>query len=232
MIAVVTGAAQGLGAAIAVALRDSGYTVITSDVQEGCDAVVDVSDASAVKAWVDSVVAAHGRIDVAVANAGVARITGPLDPWDRAVDDFDHQIGVNLGGVFWLGRAVAPVMAAQRGGNIIVISTDHVAPPPGRATGGGAHMDLYDASKWALRGLVEAWAKALRRDGVRVNAVCMGATDTAMLRGFLGDRATPDVVAEWMRPDEVAAVVLQVLAGDATGEHVPVWARVDRGDPA
>lgn len=230
MIAVVTGAAQGLGAAFAAALADAGYRVVTCDVQPGCDAVVDVADPAAVKAWIDTVVAEHGRIDVAVANAGVARTTGVLDPWDKAVDDYAAVVGTNLGGVFWLGRAVAPVMAAQGSGHIVVISTDHVAPPPGRRTGGGTHMDLYDAAKWGLRGLVEAWSAALARHGVHVNALCMGATDTPMLRGFLGDRATPEVVAGWMTPHQIAEVLVDLVGSECTGEHIALWAPVDRPD--
>ena len=226
MIAIVTGAAQGLGAAFAAALREAGYTVVTCDVKPGCDAVVDVADAAAVKAWVDDIVARHGRIDVAVANAGVARMTTPLDPWDQGLDDFKVLIGTNLAGVFHVGRAVAPVMVAQGRGDIVVISTDHVAPPPGRRTGGGSRMDAYDASKWALRGLVEAWALSLGKNGVRVNALCMGATDTAMVRGFLGDRITDEIVAEWMRPEQVAQVMMELIGEGAdgrTGEHIGLW---------
>lgn len=226
MIAIVTGAAQGLGAAFAAALREAGYTVVTCDVKPGCDAVVDVADAAAVKAWVDDIVARHGRIDVAVANAGVARMTTPLDPWEQGLDDFKVLIGTNLAGVFHVGRAVAPVMVAQGRGDIVVISTDHVAPPPGRRTGGGSRMDAYDASKWALRGLVEAWALSLGKNGVRVNALCMGATDTAMVRGFLGDRITDEIVAEWMRPEQVAQVMMELIgegAGGRTGEHIGLW---------
>jgi len=226
MIAIVTGAAQGLGAAFAAALREAGYTVVTCDVKPGCDAVVDVADAAAVKAWVDDIVARHGRIDVAVANAGVARMTTPLDPWEQGLDDFKVLIGTNLAGVFHVGRAVAPVMVAQGRGDIVVISTDHVAPPPGRRTGGGSRMDAYDASKWALRGLVEAWALSLGKNGVRVNALCMGATDTAMVRGFLGDRITDEIVAEWMRPEQVAQVMMELIgegAGGRTGEHIGMW---------
>ena len=226
MIAIVTGAAQGLGAAFAAALREAGYTVVTCDVKPGCDAVVDVADAAAVKAWIDDIVARHGRIDVAVANAGVARMTTPLDPWEQGLDDFKVLIGTNLAGVFHVGRAVAPVMVAQGRGDIVVISTDHVAPPPGRRTGGGSRMDAYDASKWGLRGLVEAWALSLGKNGVRVNALCMGATDTAMVRGFLGDRITDEIVAEWMRPEEVAQVMMELIGEGAdgrTGEHIGLW---------
>ncbi len=225
-VAVVTGAARGLGAAFVGALRAAGATVIGCDVLPGAEVVADVSQPDQVRRFVEGVVGEHGRIDVAVANAGICRITSPLDPWDKALDDFEALMGVNTRGVYLLGRAVAPVMAAQGGGDIVVVSTDHVAPPPGRPTGGGAAMDVYDASKWALRGLVEAWARALARHGVRVNALCMGATDTDMIRSFVGDRLTPEMEASWMRPEQIAELLV-ALVGEGpegrTGQHIGIW---------
>jgi NAD(P)-dependent dehydrogenase (short-subunit alcohol dehydrogenase family) len=226
-IAVVTGAAGGLGAAFVAALRDAGATVVGSDIRTGADAVVDAGDAEAVRAWIDTVVATHGRIDLAVANAGISRAGRPTGDFDTAVRDFDEQWRVNARGPFVLGRAVIPAMVAQGSGHIVVISTDHVAPPPGRPTGGGSTMDGYDASKWALRGLVEAWHRAVNRNGVRVNALCPGATDTAMLRGFLGDQVTEEMVAGWMRPEAVAGLLVELVAegpGGRSGEHLGVWA--------
>jgi NAD(P)-dependent dehydrogenase (short-subunit alcohol dehydrogenase family) len=231
-VAVVTGAAAGLGAAFAQALRHEGYMVVTSDIRTdvatGCDAVVDVADADQVKAWVDDVVAQHGPIEVAVANAGIARATHPLDPWDKGLDDFRTMIGVNLAGAYHLGRAVAPGMAAAGAGNIVLVSTDHMVDRPGRTTGGGAWMDLYDAAKWGLRGLVESWALALGPSGVRVNSLCMGATDTPMLRSFMAGRITPEFEAQIMSPEHVAGVLVDLLREGPTGrtgEQVPVLCR-------
>ena len=226
MIAIVTGAAQGLGLAFANAMRDRGDVVVTCDVQDGCDEIVDVSQPWATKAFVDAVVARHGRVDVLVANAGQCRVTNALDSFDAAVADYEALVGTNLGGVYWAGRAVAPHMSANGSGHIVIISTDHVLPTPGRPTGGGAHMDVYDASKWALRGLVEAWSKSLARHGVRVNALCMGATDSPMLRAFTGDRLTPEIEASWMRPEQIAEVLLALVDegdGGRTGEHIGLW---------
>ena len=225
-VAVVSGAAGGLGAAWVAALRDEGATVVGFDLQPGADVLADASSATDVRSFVDDVVEAHGGIDISIANAGIVHATSPLDPWDKALADFDTQIGTNLKGVYLLGRAVAPIMVARGGGNIVHISTDHVLPPPGRRTGGGAVMDAYDASKWAIRGLTEAWALALARHHVRVNDLCMGATDAPMLRRFAGDRATPEVIATWMRPEDLARVLVElILEGPdgRTGEQIGFW---------
>ena len=72
-------------------------------------------------------------------------------------------------------------------------------------------MDLYDASKWGLNGFLYAWAKALRPHGVRVNALCMGATDSNMLRDFMGGDVPEEVVSAWMRPEDNARVLVDLL---------------------
>ena len=225
-IAVVSGAARGLGAAWCRALRGAGATVVGFDVRPGTDVIADASDPNDVQRFVDDVVAAHGRIDISVANAGVIRPTSPLDPWDQAIADFDFHVGTNLRGVFLLGRAVAPVMAANAGGHIVNVSTDHGRRAPGVPTGGGPRMDVYDASKWGIRGLTESWALALGPHGIRVNELCMGATDGELLREFLGQRATPDVIATWMKPDDVAAVLVELLLegpSGRTGTRIGLW---------
>ena len=225
-VAVVTGGARGLGAAWTAALRDAGAVVVTCDIRPGADVTADVSKPDDVRRFVDGVVAAHGGIDIAVANAGTIRIGSPLDPWDKALDDFEAQMGTNFRGTYLLGRAVAPVMVGRGGGHIVIISTDHVNTEPGRPTGGGAVMDGYDASKWALRGLSEAWSKALAPHRIRVNELCMGATDAPMLREFMGERATPEVTARWMRPEDQARVMIElILEGPdgRTGTQIPFW---------
>ena len=72
-------------------------------------------------------------------------------------------------------------------------------------------MDLYDASKWGLNGFLYAWAKALRPHGVRVNGLCMGATDSNMLREFSGPKVSEETVATWMRPEDAARVLCELL---------------------
>ena len=180
-------------------------------------------------------------ISILVNNAGVFAPTHPGDDFERAARDFDHVVSTNLKGAFLFGRAVAAAMIdAGNGGDIVNVSTDHVLPPPGRRTGGGARMDLYDASKWALRGLTEAWALALLRHRVRVNELCMGATDTPMLRSVYPGEPPAEDVAGWMKPARIAALLLDLLRegpDGRTGCQIPAWtghelALPPRGDPS
>jgi len=233
--AIVTGAAKGLGLAFAEALGREGLRVVACDVDptievvglrvpEGVGLVADVSEPHDVQRLVEE---AGDDVAVLVNNAGAFASTHPTDSFERAVADFDRLIGTNLRGAFLCGRAVAAAMvAAGRGGEIVNISTDHVCPPPGRSTGGGAGMDVYDASKWGLRGLTEAWARGLRRHHVRVNELCMGATDTDMLRGFYPGEPPEAEVAGWMQPHEVAELLIELLRegpDGRTGMQIGIW---------
>jgi NAD(P)-dependent dehydrogenase (short-subunit alcohol dehydrogenase family) len=227
-VAIVTGAAQGLGAAYAAALRAAGAIVATCDIQPGCDAVVDVSKAEDVKTFVDGVVATRGPIGILIANAGVCRMTNPLDPWEQAEADFDFHVGTNLRGLYLSGRAVLPSMVPNGGGHLVLVCTDHTARPADWPYTGGT-LDSYDASKWGVLGLTTSWANALAKKGVRVNAVSMGATDTEMLRGHIrgatGREPSDEVVAGWMRPEQVASLVLELLEEGPTGRtgaNIPV----------
>lgn len=231
-VAIVTGAAQGIGRGIAERLVAEGCAVVITDRQNsvvevgeqiGATAFVgDVADADHVRKVVDATVAAHGSIDILINNAGEVKPTGPGDDWGRAEADFDRMFGSNTKGAFLFGRAVSPIMVdPQRGtvgGNIVNISTDHVKPCPDcdRHHGHGA-MDLYNASKWALNGLTFDWAKSLGQHQVRVNNICMGATDTAMLRGFLRGEPDPEYVATWMTPAQTAQIVVELIAEGPDG---------------
>jgi len=152
------------------------------------------------------------------------------------------MVNTNLKGEFLMGRAViTQLLKQQRGGEIVNIATDHMvtcgspfelcpklescpwkAEP--RPTG-TANLDVYDASKWALNGLLFAWAKALRPHRIRVNAMCMGATDSWMIRDFFGypqERAleTPEQAAEvatWMSKEDSAQVVIDLLQEGPNG---------------
>ena len=72
-------------------------------------------------------------------------------------------------------------------------------------------MDLYNASKWALNGFTFDWAKSLAEHGIRVNNICMGATDTEMLRGWLGENPDPEYLATWMQPEQTAQILVELL---------------------
>lgn len=221
-VAIVTGAAQGLGAAFATRLTAEGCHVVMTDRSDAVTAVAgdlgatahvgNVADAAHVRAVVDATVAAHGTVDVLINNAGEVKRTFATDPWETAEADYEQLFGSNTKGAYLFGRAVAPLMVQAGGGNIVNISTDHVKPCPDcdRHHGHGA-MDLYNASKWALNGFTFDWAKSLAKDGVRVNNICMGATDTEMLRGWLGDDPDPEYLATWMKPEQTAQILVELL---------------------
>jgi 3-oxoacyl-[acyl-carrier protein] reductase len=256
--AIVTGGAVGLGRAVAESLARVGAEVTVCDVRDEVSALTtgagsvtgvraDVSDPADVRRVVDGVLDRTGRIDVLVNNAGVVRLTEPTDTWDKALDDYEAVIGTNLRGAYLFGRAVAPVMAEQGSGNIVNVSTDHVhhcgwpeavdhANSPGcpwaaeRRRPGWVGMDLYDASKWALNGLTQNWARSLRPHGVRVNALCLGSTDSHMLRSWAGfdggAEPPPELLAKWMSADAVADLVLELIdegPGGRSGDNVGVW---------
>jgi 3-oxoacyl-[acyl-carrier protein] reductase len=249
--AIVTGAAQGLGRAFTVALADAGAAVAVCDVDPlvadveaaAWTTVADVSDAHAVRSFVDGAAERLGGIDIVVNNAGVVRRTLPAtDSWEKAVDDYDAVMGANFRGAYLVGRAAIPCLVA-RGGDIVNITTDHIhtcgypeavdhadapecrwaearRPPLGNAT-----FDLYDASKFALAGLTHVWARALREHRVRVNSFGMGATETPMMLRHLESKGVPPP-ANLMKADRVAEILVELLAegpGGRTGDSVQLW---------
>jgi len=244
LTAIVTGAAGGLGRALVDALRGAGHDVVACDIDPAVvdigGVVVDISNADVVRRMVDDA----GPVDLLVNNAAIVRRTNPSDPWEQAVADFDAVIGPNLRGAYLMGRAVIPGMIELGRGDIVNVSADHTHTcgwpvavdhddAPGcpwhdqpRVPCGGRSFDLYDAAKWGLNGLTFTWALALRPHGIRVNNLCLGATDTPMLRTFLGGAPDPEVVATWFRPEQVAAVVLDLVAEGPygrTGDNVGLW---------
>ncbi|MBT96008.1 MAG: hypothetical protein CL431_08580 [Acidimicrobiaceae bacterium] len=240
-IIIVTGAAQGLGKAIAKRLVEDGCNVSITDqnpkVKEtaeliGADAFIgNVGDPNHVKSVVDSVISTHGKIDILVNNAGEVFPTGPTDDWEKTIEMFDRIFTSNTKGAYLFGRAVATSMILNNSGHIINVSTDHVKPSPNSARHHGhGNMDLYNASKWALNGLTFDWAKSLAKYNIRVNNLCVGATDTEMLRKWSGQNADPEWVKSWMRPEDVAGVLLEIIKEGPTGrtgDNVGLYAGFD-----
>jgi NAD(P)-dependent dehydrogenase (short-subunit alcohol dehydrogenase family) len=251
-VAIVTGAAVGIGNALARALAAQGARLSLCDVREEVHALAaelggptlaataDVSRPEDVLRVVDATQRNLGGIDVLVNNAGVWAASLPTDDLDKTERDYDFLVGTNLKGSFLFGRAVIPRMIAQgRGGDIVNVCTDHVqtcgspwelshddapdcpfkaiAPRP---TGGGPGMDLYDASKWGQLGLTFAWAQALAKHRIRVNALCMGATDSYMLRGFHNHNPPPEEVARWMKPADIARLMLDLMRDGRSGDYI------------
>jgi NAD(P)-dependent dehydrogenase (short-subunit alcohol dehydrogenase family) len=230
-VALITGAARGLGRSFALGLAAHGYEVVGCDRDtavrdlEGLTFLADVSRPEDVRRVVDGTRERFGRIDVLVNNAGIARATRAGHDWERGLSDYNDLIGTNLYGAFLFGRAVAPIMIAQRTGHIVNVSTDHVYPVPGEKVWGHGGMDLYNASKWALNGLTLDWAATLGRKGIRVNGLCLGATDTPMLRAF-SDDVGDDVAATWMQPSQICdllIVLLEVGPDGRTGHNLGCW---------
>jgi NAD(P)-dependent dehydrogenase (short-subunit alcohol dehydrogenase family) len=239
--AIVTGAAMGLGLGYARALAEQGCDLVIGDIHPDVEEVArrlsghggriipvisNVSRASDARRLVETAVDAFNRIDILINNAGICRRTLPTDTLDESLDNYEALIGTNLRGPFMLGRAVIPHMIARGTGNIINIATDHVHTFPGRPTNGFGVMDLYDTSKWGLVGLTLTWAKALAPHGIRVNAFCMDATESPMLRFFAGPDVSAEAKARWMDPTAVCGLVVELIAegpGGRTGENIGVW---------
>ena len=197
----------------------------------------DVSEPAHVRQVVDEAKAAFGSIDILVNNAGVWGASVADDDLDKSLEDYERIVGTNLKGEYLFGRAVIPIMIEQgQGGEIVNIATDHMVTcgtpyfccpsldncPWGdspRPTGGGDAMDLYDAAKWGLNGFLYAWAKALVPHGIRVNALCMGATDSYMLRSFHNFNPSEEEVASWMKAEDNAQALVDLLKEGPSGRN-------------
>ena len=238
--AVVTGAASGLGFAMAEVMANSGARVTLADLDaEGLEQAagrlsgdvrtvqLDVSDADAVERLFDEVAAEHGRVDVAFANAGISLEPGVLDPSGglEALDfaNWDRVLGVNLNGVVFTMKAAARHMKRQGSGRIVVTAS---------TAGFGTDPMVgysYSATKAAVIIIVRQAALELAKHGVHVNAIAPGP-----FRTNIGSDAAPIPPEAWneivaigrmAEPDELKGVVL-LLASPAssfmTGAVIPV----------
>ena len=197
----------------------------------------DVSDPDHVRTVVDGAREEFGSIDILVNNAGVWGASVADDDLDKSIEDYEQIVGTNLKGEYLFGRAVIPIMIEQgKGGEIVNIATDHMVTcgtpyfccpkleacswgDSPRPTGGGDAMDLYDAGKWGLNGLLYGWAKALAPHNIRVNAFCMGATDSHMLRGFHDFDPSEEEVASWMLAEDNAQAMIDMLLEGPSGRN-------------
>ncbi|YBV93927.1 SDR family oxidoreductase (plasmid) [Phyllobacteriaceae bacterium JZ32] len=187
-IVVVTGAGIGIGAATAKAFGVLADHVVVTDIleKEGRETVAaingaggsaefhlyDVRSTAATDALVSNIEARHGRIDVVVANAGIAHRTPLADLTD---EKWDLTFDIDLKGIFRLARAAAPGMRARKSGSVIALSSIM-----GVAYGWDEHVH-YSAAKSGVVGLVRGLAVEMARDGVRVNAIAPGYIRTAQL---------------------------------------------------
>lgn len=165
--AVVTGGASGLGQASAHRLAADGVEVITFDIADGADVVVDTADAAAVTAAAARV----GAVDILVNSAGVVGPNSPL--WEIADADWARNFAVNVTGTFNMCRAFIPGMRERGWGRIV-----NIASIAGKE--GNPRLAAYSASKAAVIGLTKSLGKELATDGVLVNAIAPAVIETPM----------------------------------------------------
>lgn len=227
-VAIVTGAARGIGHAIATRLIHDGFITVIADVNEAAGQAtamelrrdrpspvialaVNVTDPSSVQALVSTVVAQTGRVDVLVNNAG---ITGPAQSVaEYPVSEWRRVLSINLDGVFYCCQAVLPTMLAQGSGRII-----NIASISGKE--GNPNMSAYSTSKAGVIGLTKALAKEVATRGIYVNCITPAIIETDLLQ-----QLTPEVVAGLVakipmgrtgHPSEVAALVAWLASDECS----------------
>lgn len=219
-VAWVTGGARGFGAGTARRLAAMGARVVLSDVLHdagqsvadeigGVYAPCDVTDLDENQAAVATALERFGRLDLAYLNAGIATGCGVGDDFDLTT--YRRAMGVNIDGVVFGAHAAFAALRADGGGDIV--ATASLAG----LTGTGFDP-VYGANKHAVVGLVRSLGEDWPRHGIRVNAVCPGFADTAIvdpIRGVLSDTGIPLI--------EVETVVDTVLAAAGSGRSGECW---------
>jgi NAD(P)-dependent dehydrogenase (short-subunit alcohol dehydrogenase family) len=229
-VALVTGAASGIGLATARAFAESGASVVLSDIDdqtlekavadialEGGKAIgarCNVADEKDVEALIDKVVSAFGRLDAAYNNAGVN--SPAVEIADASGQEYDRVMGINLRGVWNCMKYELRVMRKQQSGAIVNCSSiGGLIGLPGRAT--------YHAAKFGVIGLTKSAALEYASQGICINAVCPGTIETPMVTGML--EKEPDSMKEILkmqpigrlgRPEEIASAVLWLCSPGAS----------------
>ena len=237
-VAIITGAARGIGQATAVKFAQEGAKVVACDLTADAlvetvqlcketrgDAfgfAVDVRDMASIEAMVDATVSKWGRVDVLVNNAG---IVADAQMKNMSEDQFDRVIEINLKGVYNCTKAVVNTMLAQQSG--VILNASSIV-----GLYGNFGQTNYAASKFGVIGMVKTWARELGRKGIRANAVCPGFVATSILNAMpekvlkaleekvpLGRLARPEEVANtfaFLASDEASYIngaVIEVSGG-------------------
>jgi NAD(P)-dependent dehydrogenase (short-subunit alcohol dehydrogenase family) len=226
-VAIVTGAARGIGLAIAERLSQADASVVIADIDEegaaaaverlrkgggeAVEAIADVTSPEEVGAMVERALDAFGKLDILVNNAGITGRDAPL--WELTDKDWERVLGLNLTSTFYCCRAAISHMRERRSGAIV-----NVASISGKE--GNPNMIPYSVSKAGVICLTKALAKEVIQDNVRVNCVAPAVIETPIL-----DQLQPEAI-EYMeskipmgrmgRPEEVAAVVHFLASEEAS----------------
>ena len=224
-VALVTGAGSGIGEAIAHQFADQGATVVVVDINDvpakqvatdiGPAAhaeVADVSDPESMKSLIDRVVAEHGRLDIAVNNAGIGGASAPVAEYP--LDSWRQVLAVNLDGVFYSMRYEIPAMLKNGGGSIVNIGSV-------LSSVGFEQSGAYVAAKHGVVGLTKTAAIEYSKDGVRVNAVGPGFIETPLLQKPEAAEIVKGVTAmhpigRLGQPEEVANLVTFLASDEAS----------------
>ena len=235
--AIVTGAASGIGRAIAERFAAEGAAVLIADVQRDAGEAVaaairagggraelvgtDVTAETEVRAMVDAAVARFGRLDILVNNAGIGRFV-PFEQLEPG--EWDRIFAVNLRAAYLACRAAMPHLKGSGHGAILNLSSQS-------GLQGQPMNEAYCASKAGVILFTRSLARELAPDGVRVNCICPGGTETALLRAFRRTITTVESapasppLGRFARPEEIAAAALFLVSDDAsyvTGVALPV----------
>ncbi len=238
-VAVITGAASGMGAATAREFRAAGGQVVMVDrngelaaqvaqeIEAGPPVIGDVSDSAFCRQAIETALERHGRLDVLVNAAGIIVRADALNTSD---EQWQRVLNVNVNGVFFMSRAAVSPMKKQGKGAIVNF---------GSIWGevGATGVVAYCASKGAIHQITRAMALDHVKDGIRINAICPGEVNTPMLASERAEPVTPELMerlaasvplGRMAEPVEIARVVL-FMASDAASYMTGAMITVDAG---
>ena len=229
-IAIVTGAKSGIGLATAIRFANEGAKVVVADVKDahqevneiakrGAEALfvpVDVSNGSQVATLIEKTLAAFGRLDVLVNNAGIELAKKITDTTEA---EWEHVMNVNLRGVFLCSKAAIPVMQRNAGGVIVNVASE-------LGLVGGSEIAAYSASKGGVVQLTKAMAIDHAGDGIRVNCVAPGPVSTPLLEAIIESSSSPEqerqsiventLLKRLARPEEIANVIVFMASDESS----------------